>query len=205
MKKSFNRKLNCHMYEIFAGDYHATAEKKIVLSTLLGSCISVCLKDSVAGVVGMNHFMLPGRVKADEIARSEDARYGIHAMEMMINSMMKLGARRNYLQAKVFGGGQVLEVAHNNIAAANIDFALAFLKIEEIPVLSRDVGGNEGRKLFFFPDSFEVYVRRITYHKELQSTLQREESFLERMRRQRGEASELELFNNEGGSSKQNG
>ena len=200
MKKTFNRKLNCHMYEIFAGDYHATTEKKIVLSTLLGSCITVCLKDSVAGVVGMNHFMLPGKVRAEEIIQSEDARYGIHAMEMMINSMMKLGARRNYLQAKVFGGGKVLEVAHNNIAGANIDFALAFLKMEEIPVLSKDVGGKEGRKLFFFPDTFEVYVKRITYHKVLLNTVQREKSFLERMRQQRGEASKLELFNNGGGS-----
>ncbi len=194
MKKSFHHKLNRDMYEIIAGDYHAAGEKNIVFTTLLGSCISVCLKDSITGIAGINHFMLPGRVTAEEITGSDDARYGINAMELLINSMMKLGAQRDFLQAKIFGGGQVLGFAHNNIASANIAFVLAFLKMEEIPLLASDVGGKEGRKLFFFPDTFSIYIKRIACGSILQTTVQNEGRFLQRIRRQRHEGSELIIF-----------
>lgn len=193
MKKSFNRKFNRYVYEIFAGDYYTTVEQNVVLTTLLGSCISVCMRDTYSKIVGINHFMLPGRISADNLIFSEDARYGISAMEQMINSMMKRGARRNSLQAKVFGGGRVMETSLTNVAQSNTDFALAFLQMENIPVLAEDTGGQYGRKLFFFPDTYTIYVKRIRYDKTLDNAISREKRFLDWMK-QHQEEGDLTLF-----------
>lgn len=195
MKKFFNRKFNRYTYEIFAGDYYTTKEQQVVLTTLLGSCISVCIRDKVTGVVGINHFMLPGAVRREDIIFNEDARYGINAMEKMINGMMKLGARRNTMQAKVFGGGRVMDTSMTNVAQSNIDFALTYLQMEEIPILTQDVGGKAGRKLFFFPDTFAVYLKRIQYEKTLQTAVNREKKFMQWMHKQQREESDLTLFN----------
>ena len=194
MKKTFNRKFNRCTYEVFAGDYYATGEKDVVLATLLGSCISVCLKDTAAGVVGINHFMLPRRVNLKEMNFSDDARYGIHAMEIMIAGMMELGAVRDSLQAKVFGGGRVMDTALSNVAQANIDFALTYLETEGIPVVASDVGGREGRKLYFFPDTFSVFIKRIR-NERLQSAVLSEKRFLHHVRQQQQQTSELIIFN----------
>ncbi len=183
------------MYEIFAGDFYATKEQGVVLTTLLGSCISVCMKDRVTGIVGINHFMLPGTVRLEEIIFNEDARYGINAMEKMINSMMKLGAKRASLQAKVFGGGRVLDTKLNNVAQSNMEFAMAYLEMETIPVLKSDVGGNFGRKLYFFPENYAVYLKKVHYQKTLSSAVERDRQFYQWMQKQRKTESDLTLFN----------
>lgn len=193
MRKSFNQKYNRHMYELFASDCYATIEKQIVLTTLLGSCIAVCMKDPKAGVAGMNHFMLPRKVNVRDVGFNNDTRYGVNAMEVMINEMMKKGALRKRMQAKVFGGGRVMDSALNNVAQSNVDFALAYLKTEGIPVLARDVGNQEGRKLFFFPDTFDVYVKRIHYN-NLTKAVQTEKQLMEKINKQREKDSDLELF-----------
>lgn len=182
------------MYEIFAGDFFATKEQNVVLTTLLGSCISVFLRDRVSGVVGLNHFMLPGSIKVEELIFDEDARYGINAMELMINDMMKIGARKNRLQAKVFGGGQALDNTLNNVAKSNITFIDSYLSMEEIPIVAQDVGGNYGRKLFFFPDTYDVYLKRIRYQSTLDNAVKSEKRFLHWMREQRSRESEVTLF-----------
>ncbi len=104
MKKYFNRKYNRNVYELFAGNYFATREKNVVLATLLGSCVAACLFDDRQGVVGMNHFLLPGDFRREEIVSSPNAKYGLYAMEMLINSMMKLGASRNNIRGQDFRG-----------------------------------------------------------------------------------------------------
>lgn len=193
MKKSFNRKFNRYVYEIFAGDYYTTGEQNVVLTTLLGSCIAVCMKDEFSKVVGINHFMLPGRISATDLIFSEDARYGINAMEKMINSMMKRGARRNSLQAKIFGGGRVMETSLTNVAQSNIDFATTYLQMEGIPILANNTGGQYGRKIYFFPDSYTVYMKRISYDKSLDNAISREKRFLEWMQ-QHQDGGDLTLF-----------
>ena len=205
MKKTFNRKFNRCMYEVFAGDYYATSEKEVVISTLLGSCVSVCLMDPAAGVAGLNHFMLPRRISLNGAGFSDDARYGVHAMEIMIARMMELGAWRNNLRAKIFGGGRVMDTLLSNVAQANIDFALAYLKAEGIPVVAGDVGGRGGRKLYFFPDSFAVFIKRI-HNERLQNAVLFEKRFLHQVRQQQQQTSELIIFDeneneNEKGSS----
>jgi len=205
LKKTFNRKFNRCMYEVFAGDYYATSEKEVVISTLLGSCVSVCLMDPAAGVAGLNHFMLPRRISLNGAGFSDDARYGVHAMEIMIARMMELGAWRNNLRAKIFGGGRVMDTLLSNVAQANIDFALAYLKAEGIPVVAGDVGGRGGRKLYFFPDSFAVFIKRI-HNERLQNAVLFEKRFLHQVRQQQQQTSELIIFDeneneNEKGSS----
>ncbi|WNF35854.1 hypothetical protein RJD24_15550 [Bacillaceae bacterium IKA-2] len=187
MKKTFNKKFNREVYEIFAGDYYATNERKIALTTLLGSCISVCLKDTISGIVAMNHFMLPAAIKRDEFIISEDARYGMYAMEKMINDMMKLGARKSGLQAKVFGGGEVLGTNINNVSKSNIEFAMRYLKMEEIPIISYDVSGKFGRKLFFVPETFDVFVKKIGQATKLAEAVRAEENYLEKIKRRKAE------------------
>jgi chemotaxis protein CheD len=150
----------------------------LVLRTLLGSCVSACLFDPVARVAGMNHILLPGA--ADLQRFDANARYGIHAMEMLINEMIKKGARRGRLQAKAFGGGHVLTSSspESSPGQRNIDFLLRFFQIEKIPLLGQDFGGTWTRVLQFHTESFEIFVKRIQTGR-LPSVLKDEERYRE--------------------------
>jgi chemotaxis protein CheD len=148
---------------IHPGEYFATVEDTII-STVLGSCIAVGLYDPEARVGGLNHFMLAHDYGKSDMVRSPDARYGMFAMELLINDLMKLGARRRALKAKVFGGGAVLRFmggGGTKIPGGNIDFAFEYLDKEGIPVLASDVGGQEPRKIFFYARTGKVLLKRI--------------------------------------------
>jgi len=149
------------------GEYHVST-RSIIISTLLGSCVSACLYDPVKKIIGMNHFLLSNRRYARHISIciTEAGKYGIHAMELLINDMMKLGAKRENLQAKAFGGGTVLQSAGITdnffcVGEVNTRFILEFLKNEGIPLISSDLGGYTGRVINFHFDDFSVYVRKI--------------------------------------------
>lgn len=195
MKKTFNHRLNRHVYELFAGDFFATNEKNAVLTTLLGSCVSVCLKDETTQVVGMNHFMLPGSIRLEEIIFSEDARFGFLAMEKMINAMMKQGANRKKIKAKVFGGGKIMGGRHNDISKTNVDFAKVYLQMEDIPVISSDLGGDYGRKIFFFSKDFTIYMKKIPNQRDINKTIDREKDFLKWIQTEQGKESDVTFFN----------
>ena len=145
------------------------SRKPVVVSTVLGSCISVCLRDPKTLAGGMNHFMLPNN-SADE---SVSARYGIHAMELLINECMKAGADRRRLEAKLFGGGHVLKMREtdNNVPLSNIAFALDFLTTENISILSQDLGGYEAREVHFFTDTGKTLMRRMAITETRDSAL----------------------------------
>ena len=148
---------------IHPGEYFATVEDTII-STVLGSCIAVGLYDPELKVGGLNHFMLAHDYGKSDMVRSPDARYGMFAMELLINDLMKLGARRGALKAKVFGGGAVLRFAGGGgtkIPGGNIDFAFEYLDKEGIPLLASDVGGQEPRKIFFYARTGKVLLKRI--------------------------------------------
>jgi chemotaxis protein CheD len=182
------------MYEIFSGEYYATAEKGVILATLLGSCISVCMKDSFTGVAGINHFMLPGELQKNGIIFQDDARYGISAMEKMINAMIKLGSRREHMKAKVFGGGKVMDTLMNNVAQSNIDFVFSYLEMEEIPVLASSVGGLNGRKIYFSPDTFEIYLKQIYCRNLPDNTFEQEKRFLQQIRESNQKEGDVVFF-----------
>ncbi len=146
------------LHSIHIGGVFASHEPAVV-RTVLGSCIAVCLLDPFALVGGMNHFMLPESSSGEAVS----ARYGVHAMELLINNCMKIGADRSRLQAKVFGGGHVLRIreSDDNVPQRNIRFALQFLETEGIAILAQDVGGYAAREVFFFTDSGRILLKRL--------------------------------------------
>lgn len=153
-----DRQFNCSAVKLLPGEYHATGDD-IMLVTLLGSCVSACLRDPLAGVGGMNHFMLP---ESEMGAETVSARYGSYAMEVLINELLKRGAVRTRLEAKVFGGGNVLKgFTSMNVGARNIEFARAYLRAERLPIVGEDLGDNCPRKIHFFPASGRVLVKRL--------------------------------------------
>ncbi|MDB6060499.1 MAG: Chemoreceptor glutamine deamidase CheD [Verrucomicrobiaceae bacterium] len=157
----FDHKFNREAVKILPGEYFVTPRDMLIV-TVLGSCVSVCLRDSTAGVGGMNHFMLPGGGKDAANPISGSARYGTFAMEVLINQLLKLGALRKRLQAKVFGGGAVIEsMVTTNIGECNVDFALEYLRVEGISVIANDVLDIYPRKIYFFPKSGRVLMRKI--------------------------------------------
>jgi chemotaxis protein CheD len=136
---------------IIQGEYKVVNDPNVVLSTILGSCVAACLRDPVAGVGGMNHFLLPGSGGA--MASGGDAtRYGVHLMELLINGLLKQGARRDRLEAKIFGGAKTI-ASFSNVGEQNAAFAMQFLKDEGIPVVGSSTGGEHGRKLEYWPIS----------------------------------------------------
>ena len=164
MYKSFNRKLNRDVVVIQPGEYYVVDHSSEGIATVLGSCVAVCLMDLERNIGGMNHFMLPGDFRNDEVFASKSSRYGMFAMEKLINEMMKTGARRNKLQAKIFGGAHVLNFrkSDGNIPEANLNFVRTFLQYEEIEILSSDIGGNIGRKVIFLPtEKGKVLVKKL--------------------------------------------
>jgi chemotaxis protein CheD len=141
---------------IVQGEYRVIAEPGIVISTLLGSCVAACLQDPVARVGGMNHFLLsePGN---GEVARPEDQqRYGIHAMELLINAMMANGASRSRLRAHLYGGANII-AGLGGIGSSNAAFARRFMADEGIPVERCELEGTQARKVEFMP--YEGRVR----------------------------------------------
>jgi chemotaxis receptor (MCP) glutamine deamidase CheD len=145
---------------IHVGEAHSSTQP-VEIKTLLGSCVAACLYDPVAKIGGMNHFLLPSSSTAEQIDRQ---RFGIHAMETLINALMKLGADRTQLKAKLFGGGNVLPniTRHPTVGEQNASFAEEFLRKEHIELVSSRLGGETGVEVRFHPHSGRAFVRDIS-------------------------------------------
>lgn len=142
--------------KVLPGEYFVSNEDVLIM-TVLGSCIAACVWDGKARVGGMNHFMLP---------EGEDGsgRYGSYAMELLLNEMIKMGARRETMQAKVFGGGAVMAgFTTMNVGERNTKFVLDYLATERIPVVSQDVLDIHPRKVCFFPVTGKALVKRLAH------------------------------------------
>ncbi len=131
---------------VIQGTFEVSKDPEIVMSTILGSCVAVCLFDPDAKVGGMNHYLLA------EGHGSDSVRYGVNAMELLINGMLKKGADRSRLRAKVFGGGRMMQGMFD-IGADNAAFAREFLGREGIPIDGESLGGDRGRRIRFWPTS----------------------------------------------------
>ncbi|MCP4754600.1 MAG: chemotaxis protein CheD [Proteobacteria bacterium] len=149
------------------GDHYVT-DQNIIISTLLGSCVSACLFDPVHKIMGMNHFLLSNTryQKSGKLITSEAGRYGIHAMELVINGMLALGATRKYMRAKAFGGGNMLGIGKESsnffcVGEINVRFIREFLDNENIRLVTSDLGGTTGRVIRFIGGDYSVYVRKI--------------------------------------------
>lgn len=158
----FDRGFNCQAVKILPGEFHVT-DRDMLLVTTLGSCVAACIRDVKSGIGGINHFMLPEGGSADSAAPvSLSARYGTFAMEVLINELIKLGARRNHLEAKVFGGGNVLKgMTITNVGERNAQFVKQFLALERIPIAAMDLMEDYPRKVYFFPRTGRVLVKKL--------------------------------------------
>ena len=189
-KEYYDSTFQCQAVKIVPGEYYAT-KRDVVVVTVLGSCISACVRDTKSGIGGMNHFMLPGRDIHDIVSTS--ARYGTHAMEILINQIIKLGGLRRNLEAKVFGGAMTLQgLSLRTVGEMNTEFALHYLEVDGIPVVARDVLGYFPRKVYFFPKTGRVMVRTLkTIHNN--TILEREQEYESRLRRTKLDG-DVELF-----------
>jgi chemotaxis protein CheD len=129
---------------VVQGEYHVTAKPDICLSTILGSCVAACVRDVDIGVGGMNHFLLPGDSSTDGL------RYGVQSMELLINALLRAGARRDRLEAKLFGGARIV-AGLSDIGAQNVKFAQRFLADEGIAYVGGSLGGTQARRIQYWP------------------------------------------------------
>lgn len=164
INRFWDKRHNCHVAKILPGEFYVTQATEQIATTL-GSCVSACIWDTHKGVGGMNHFMLPLTEKElHEVTwgnvRSDATRYGNYAMEHLVNEILKNGGLRKNLRAKVFGGGKVLKQA-NDIGEKNALFVLEYIDVENIRLVSQDLGRNYPRKVLFDPLTGKVLMKRL--------------------------------------------
>lgn len=178
----YDRHFDSEAAKILPGEYFVT-DSGMLLVTVLGSCVAACIRDTKTGMGGMNHFMLPDDGGRETVGAS--ARYGTYAMEV--------GARRNSLEAKVFGGGAVMaSLSSSNVGTRNAEFVLNYLKIEKIPIVAKDLLDSYPRKVYYFPDSGRVMVKKL--HRVHNETLfSREKDYKDRLSGSKVEG-DVELF-----------
>ncbi|HTN67735.1 MAG TPA: chemoreceptor glutamine deamidase CheD [Burkholderiaceae bacterium] len=177
--------------KILPGEYYFTC-KDMLIVTVLGSCVAACIRDRITGIGGMNHFMLPSSGDLDSPV-SASMRYGTYAMEILINELLKSGARRENLEAKVFGGGNVLAgFTSMNVGERNAQFVRAYLQAENIHIAAEDLNDIHPRKVYFFPRSGKVLVKKL---KQLNNNtlVNREQDYANRLENNRMSGA-IELF-----------
>ena len=150
---------------LLPGEYYVTRHAEVV-ATVLGSCVSACIRDTRLKVGGMNHFMLPLDASRGEnvwgAAVSAATRYGNVAMERLINDILKLGGRREDLEIKLVGGGRVLAEISADIGARNIDFVRRYMFNEGFTIAGEDLGDQFARRVVYFPQTGRMRVRKLT-------------------------------------------
>jgi len=148
----------CLRIHLIQGDCEVTRDPQVVMTTTLGSCVSACIRDPKARIGGMNHFLLP---EGDGVKGSEAIRYGAYAMELLVNALLRLGGRRERLQATLFGGGRL---GHGliDIGAKNAAFAEQYLEREGISYLGGSLGGSHARRIQFWPVSGRVRQMKLS-------------------------------------------
>jgi len=179
--------------KILPGEFYVT-EEDIALTTTLGSCVAACIHDPVAKVGGMNHFMLPSS-QSEGVANpvSNEARYGVYAMELLLNELFRLGANRRRLQARVFGGARVLPgMSVSHVGQRNAEFVREFLRQEAIELVAEKMVGKDALKVCFFPATGRTWVKPLPVSDV--NSLARLEAQHARRLRQRPVAGDVELF-----------
>ena len=180
--------LNADVIKILPAEFFVT-DQPVGLMTVLGSCVAACIRDPLTRLGGINHFMLPDGDTSD----GAPARYGLHAMELLINELIKAGARRERFEAKVFGGGNVLKsFTSTPVGTRNAQFVSEFLREERITVVAKDLGGIHPRKICYFPLNGRAMVKLLP-HAHDDAVAAEEVAYKERLR-QAPIAGSVELF-----------
>ena len=188
-----DRQFDIDAVKILPGEYYVT-NGDLLLSTTLGSCIAACIRDKVSGIGGINHFMLPDMGTDTAVPASASARYGSYAMELLINELLKLGARRVNLEAKIFGGGNVLaNMTVTRVGSRNTAFALDYLATEGIRLVGKDVLDAFPRKVYFFPKTRRALVKKLRATRN-DTLFVREVDYAKRISGVKEVSGEVELF-----------
>lgn len=176
----FDRTFKVEAVKIMPGEYYVTT-RDMMMVTVLGSCVAACIRDRSGGVAGMNHFMLPDGKGDGGGLLSPSVRYGAYAMEKLINELLKMGARRSNLEAKVFGGGNVLRgFTVGNMGERNAEFVLNYLRAENIQVAAQDLLDIYPRKVYFFPRTGRVLVKSL-HNAHNDTIIEREQAYSARL------------------------
>lgn len=162
-KRFHDAKEDIDVIKIFSGDWYVTRNDEM-LATILGSCVAACVRDPVTRVGGMNHFLLPGDENTN--ATSDAARYGVFAMESLINGVLKAGGRKERLEIKVFGGGNVINNSAR-IGSKNAAFIRQFLRKEGYKILIEDLEGDHPRRVHYYPATGKAMVRKLKRREDL--------------------------------------
>ena len=198
MHEFFDNQFQKSVVFLHPGDYYCT-EEDVILQTVLGSCISVCLYSDYHQYAGMNHFMLPHKTDISHFEQTESGRYGIHAMDLLIGSLIKNGIKKNAIKAKVFGGGNVIVYnrSYDGIASNNIKFIINYLDKEQIPMISSHLGGSKARKILFFPKTKKVLLKEISGKEQsraIQEEIKYQTKIIEKEKQEKGKKSSIIFF-----------
>jgi chemotaxis protein CheD len=190
-RRFFDTASGVWMVKVFPGEFYLTAKPDEVLVTVLGSCVTACIRDPLAGVGGMNHFMLPHDGSGGWGDDLRSTRFGNFAMEKLLNELIKSGCARERMEIKVFGGGNVTDTT-NAIGSDNADFVLRYLAAEGLRCAAQDLGGTQPRRIHYYPLSGRV-VRRLLGASERVVINREERDYGSRLVEQKP-SGEIELF-----------
>jgi len=196
INRYWDKRMNVPAAKILPGEFYVSLNGEMIV-TVLGSCVSACIRDKKLGIGGMNHFMLPqeNELSSDSWGGSAGlaSRYGNWAMEYLINEILKLGGTRRNLEIKVFGGGNVM-AGLSDVGARNVEFVKRYLYEENFEIAAQDVGTVYPRKVLFFPDTGAVKIRKLI-NVPNDTLLQREQSYSKDLSNTRSDNSGgVELF-----------
>jgi chemotaxis protein CheD len=159
LDRIFDRNLETEVVRIMPGEYFVSKESEVI-TTVLGSCVSACIRDTRQGIGGMNHFMLPDADMGGNTDPAAAGRYGTHAMQFLLDAILKLGGNVDNLEVKLFGGGKIVE-GMSDVGERNIEFVRGYLANAGISVHAEDLGLTFPRKINYFVDSGRVMVKKL--------------------------------------------
>lgn len=195
IRRYWDHHYNSYVAKILPGEFYVTYHDEILM-TVVGSCVAACIRDSITGIGGMNHFMLPtdgqtSLTRWQNTTASAASRYGSVAMESMINEILKYGGRRDHLEIKLFGGGKIMaNIA--NIGQQNINFVRLYVKTERLNLLAEDLGGIHPRKILYFPTNGRVRVKKLRAME--QTIAERENAYRRHLEHKQATEGDVDLF-----------
>ena len=190
-QRFYDQRISRETTFVLPGEHFISADENTPISTLLGSCVAACIRDTISLAGGLNHFLLPESLESS--IETHSSRYGVYAMEILINDLLKQGAKKENLEAKIFGGANIISTSFSEtIGDQNGNFVKNYLNSEGIPILAQDLGGLNARRIYFYPETGRVSVLRIEPSNILE--LSKEELELRQRVRKQTLSGEIELF-----------
>ena len=190
-KRYWDPTFNHYAVKVAPGAHYVTNKTDEMLVTTLGSCVAACVRDTELGIGGINHFMLPESDSGNWGGVSASMRYGNYAMEVLINDILRMGGARNRLEIKVFGGANVIGRT-SLVGTKNVEFVETYLRIEHMAIAAQHLGGDQGRRIVFFPSTGKVKMKLLDRH-DNEVVVAEEQTFKSKIEKTEIEGS-IELF-----------